>query len=152
MTPGLSLEGTTITLFGNREEIDFALAEELERRGWSTHTVTSLTGWLPSSTHAVLRADTEAGRIALQQLSDGDQPPAHVVAVCERGEDDVATRLVHDLCETCGDEHDMSLIWHAPLGQDDVVALGASIVDEVVAHRSARSPAFVSRTFAPDHS
>lgn len=116
MGDSLDLAGTTVTLFGEAEPIDHALSDELGRRGCTTHYVTVPTGWLSSVSHAIVRLDTPSGVLALKQLADSDQPPAHVVAVCAQQTDASVSDRFSELCRVCDAVHDVSLIWHAPLG------------------------------------
>ena len=159
MITDLHLAGPTVTLFGNRDDLDAALGDELGRRGCSTHAVTTPMGWLTSVTHAVVRLDTRAGERAMSDLMSRQIPAIHVVAVCATPDDQVAADTLDDLCRLCGDSHDVSVIWHAPFGLptrglDGTLVraseLAASIADEIGSQDAALSaPAFSSRTFDP---
>lgn len=70
----LSLDGTTVTLFGGGDAFDNQLSEELERRGCNTHQVTVPTGWLRSATHVVMRVDTDSGADALRDCPAATSP------------------------------------------------------------------------------
>ena len=153
--------GTTVTLFGDSDSLDHALGTQLERRGCRTHYVSVPTGWLRSSTHAVMRLDTAAGAEALKELSVTDQPYSHVIAVCPESVDSSESDRVRDMCRACGMHHDVSLIWHPPLDADvttspgvqtesvATTALAAQVVDEVM-RTSAGQPAFVTRPFVTE--
>ncbi|MGA8988127.1 hypothetical protein, partial [Aeromicrobium sp.] len=150
MNDETDLAGTTVTLFGDRDQLEDALSLELARRGCSTHSVTTQTGWLRSATHAVLRLDTPSGAAALAQLAETDQPRSHVVAVCSEKSDQNHTRRIVDLCRACGVRHDVSLIWHlAPAtkavrdvrSSNPTDALAAAISDEVTIHLAPGRPA-----------
>ena len=159
MITDLHLAGPTVTLFGNRDDLDAALGDELGRRGCSTHAVTTPMGWLTSVTHAVVRLDTPAGEQAMADLTSRRIPAIHVVAVCATSDDQVAAAKLDDLCRLCGDSHDVSMIWHAPFGLpvggfDSTLVraseLAASIADEIGSQDAVLSaPAFSSRTFDP---
>lgn len=162
---GLDLTGTTVTLFGNSDPFDQALSDELGRRGCNTHYVSVPTGWLRSATHAVVRLDTASGAQALQELANTEQPRAHVIAVCAQQTDVTESDRFSELCRSCGANHDISLIWHPPLGamaaaridlspSNSVIApdlLVVTIADEI-AEQSAvdGTPAFATRPIAPD--
>jgi hypothetical protein len=159
MITDLHLAGPTVTLFGNRDALDSALGDELGRRGCSTHAVTTPTGWLASVTHAVVRLDTRAGERAMSDLTSREVPATHVIAVCATSDDRVAAARLDDLCRSCGDHHDVSMIWHAPFGlptggSDGTLVraseLASSIADEIGSQdTTASAPSFTSRTFAP---
>ncbi|AXT86338.1 hypothetical protein C6I20_14915 [Aeromicrobium sp. A1-2] len=162
MTHGLDLAGTVVTLFGDRDRLDTALCREFGRRGGSTHNVTASTGWLSSAIVTVLRLDTESGYEALAQLVAADLPRSHVVAVCAEKSDPGAARQIDDLCRSCGDRHDFSLIWHPasaiavpPIELDETTTdpmrdLAATIADEVQIHAApGRLARYETRTFDP---
>jgi hypothetical protein len=159
MITDLHLAGPTVTLFGSRDALDSALGDELGRRGCSTHAVTTPTGWLTSVTHAVVRLDTRAGERAMADLTSREIAPTHVVAVCVTSDDQVAAARLDHLCRSCGDHHDVSMIWHAPFdvptGSLDATLtqaseLASSIADEIGSQDMTPSaPSFTSRTFAP---
>jgi hypothetical protein len=165
MTNDLHLHGPTVTLFGDRDALDTAVSDELSRRGRSTHTVTTPVGWLSSVTHAVIRLDTTAGERAIQDLASRDVPATHVVAVCQTPRDAATSARLDELCRTCGEHHEISLIWHAPFdaGLHTVAALAAvttvpaelavTIADEI-GHQEAHpfAPSFASQVFEPHRS
>jgi hypothetical protein len=154
----------TVTLYGDRGELDSALSDELGRRGSMIHRITTPIGWLRSVTHAVIRIDTPVGEHALAQLAAQDLPATHVVAVCETPLDDAESARLSDLCRQCGDHHEVSLIWHPLFDIDvsDVVSLSglrsvespgglvSTVADEVddQAGRTSR-PSFTSQVFTP---
>lgn len=159
MTTDLHLSGPTITMFGNRDLLDTTLSDELGRRGCSTHAVTTPMGWLTSVTNAVIRLDTASGERAMADLTARHLAATHVVAVCATSDDELAWARLDQLCRQCGDDHDVSLIWHAPLGlpsggPDGTILrpsdLAASIADEIGwQDESVSSPSFSSQTFEP---
>ena len=162
MTDGLDLTGTVVTLFGDCDPLDAALRRELSRRGGSTHHVTASTGWLASTINAVLRLDTDSGAKAPAQLAGADQPRSHIVAVCAEKIDPHEAQQIVDLCRSCGDRHDFSLIWHPVLTIQDARAaprdgtrdptevLASTIADEVMIHAGPGRPAsYGARTFDP---
>lgn len=102
----------TVTTFGDHDVIDHALTDELERRGCRTHTVSIETGWLSSTTHAVIRLDTAAGASALAGLTSLVGQGAHVVVICQEPGDARDSERLRRLCEECGSTHHVSLIWH----------------------------------------
>ncbi|MBC7632143.1 hypothetical protein [Aeromicrobium sp.] len=161
----LNLSGTTVTLFGESDPLDVALVDELGRRGCSTHSVTVPSGWLASSTHAIIRLDTPAGRSAFDGLINGAGASSRVVAVCEVPPDADSSARTSDECRRCGATHDVSLIWHPALQVtlSDVTApmppelvppahdLASTIADRLALRaRSPRRPAFASQTFYPE--
>lgn len=161
MTDDLQLDGPTVTMFGERDALDTAVSDELGRRGYSTHTVTTAVGWLGSVTHAVIRLDTAVGQRAIGDLMAREAPSAHVVAVCTTPPDDAASARLDELCRRCGEHHDVSLVWHAPLevGLDAAVdpsvapipaELAVAIADEIGHQKTqAAAPSFTSRVFEP---
>ncbi len=157
MTTDLQLSGPTVTVFGDRDVLDAALSQELDRRGCSTHTVTIPTGWLNSASHAIVRVDSRAGTRAIEDLARIDGPAAHVVVVAETSGDDRSTTHLQRLCHDCGEHHHVSVIWHAPLvdpteavSAPEPGALATAIVDEI-GHQPVwtSAPSFASRTFEP---
>ena len=162
MDHDVRLHDTTVTLFGRADALDHALSDELGRRGCTTHYVTVPTGWLSSTTHAVVRLDTESGAKALLQLiDDTTRPRTHVVAVCALQDDTAESERIDELCRRCGRVHDVSLVWHPALDAMAVQhadagaivptdALAATIVDEITG-QSARdeSSSYSTRTFEP---
>jgi hypothetical protein len=103
----------TVTLFGHHDAIDQAISEELGRRGCRTHSVSVESGWLPSTTNAVVRLDTAAGASALEDLMAARRPGVHIVAISEESGES-ADRLRH-LCEECGSTHEVSLLRLLPV-------------------------------------
>ncbi|GAA3520852.1 hypothetical protein GCM10022234_15830 [Aeromicrobium panaciterrae] len=125
---------TTVTLFGDNDEIDRALSAELGRRGCRTHAVSVDTGWLTSAANVICRLDTVAGKRALEGLVGRVRPPATVIAMCERPVSAYESRRIHDMCEECGRHHDVSLIWHSAVDATDrppLKHLAVSVADEV---------------------
>ncbi|NRQ49163.1 hypothetical protein [Aeromicrobium stalagmiti] len=164
MTADLHLSGPTVTVFGERDALDEALSAELGRRGCSTHSVTTPVGWLTSVSHAVIRLDTTTGEQAIRDLASRDAPASHVVIVCGTPTDAATTERLQDLCRQCGEHHDVSVIWHAPLEVrlDEARRvlpaeltpaprdLAATIADEVgVQEAWTSAPSFVTQTFEP---
>jgi hypothetical protein len=159
MATDLHLSGPTVTMFGNRDALDAALSDELGRRGCSTHSVTTPVGWLTSITNAVVRLDTETGEHAMADLTSRDVPATHVVAVCATSDDELVAARLDELGRQCGDHHDVSMIWHAPLGLpsdglDGAILrasdLAASIADEIGLQEAWTSgPSFSTQTFEP---
>ncbi|MET0766344.1 MAG: hypothetical protein ABWY50_01745 [Aeromicrobium sp.] len=164
MTDDLQLGPPTVTMFGTRDALDTALSDELERRGRSTHVVTTPVGWLKSVTHAVIRVDSAAGERALRDLAMHETPPAQVVAVCETPLDDETSARLDRLCRECGVHHEISLIWHPPfevrltdspagsplqpvLAPDELAVTIADAVGDQESHAS--TPAFASQVFDP---
>jgi hypothetical protein len=159
MTEPPGSTGTTVTLFGASDPLDHALGMQLEQRGCKTHYVSVPTGWLRSSTHAVMRLDTAAGAEALKMLAETQAPRSHIVAVCPEPVDTSEADRLREMCRTCGMHHDVSLIWHPPLSADGVAprpdsagevtthALAATVADEVVAHTTVARPSFATRPF-----
>lgn len=160
LTTDLHLSGPTVTLFGVRDLLDAALSDELGRRGCSTHAVTTHTGWLTSVTNAIIRIDTSPGEHALEDLASRDVAPAHLVVVSATSDDDELRARFDELCRRCGDHHDVSMIWHSPLGmrldEGDAVPvirptdLASAIADEI-GHQEAwtSAPSFSTQTYAP---
>ncbi|MCW2840809.1 MAG: hypothetical protein JWR55_2292 [Aeromicrobium sp.] len=164
MSTDLHTGAPTVTLYGDRGELDSALSDELGRRGNTIHRITTPIGWLRSGTHAVIRIDTPAGEHALVQLASQDLPATHVVAVSETPLDDAESTRLGDLCRQCGDHHEVFLIWHPPFVIDVNEAmtlpglrsvqspgnLASTVADEVgvQAGRTSR-PSFTSQVFAP---
>lgn len=167
LTHDLQLDGPTVTVFGERDALDVALSDELARRGRSTHTVTTPLGWLTSVTHAVVRLDTASGERALQDLAARDQPATQVVAVGPNPADDAASMRLDDLCRQCGQDHEISVVWHPPLEHRSptpgavptahavrqAAGLAAAIADVIDGQGDhASAPSYVNRIFEPDPS
>ncbi|MDR7085434.1 hypothetical protein J2X11_000273 [Aeromicrobium panaciterrae] len=147
-TPIRDAATLTITLFGDNGRIDHALSAELGRRGCRTHAVSVETGWLKSAENVICRLDTVAGQRALEGLAGRVGPHATVIAVCEQPANESDAKRLQDLCKACGRHHDVSLIWHSPVGDapasepPPIEHLAVSIVDEVstkVAHTDGNS-------------
>jgi hypothetical protein len=151
----------TVTLFGDHDAIGQAISEELERRGCRTHAVSIETGWLSSSTNAIVRLDTAAGASALEGLTDGDGSGAHIVATCVDPDEGPDSERLRHLCEECSASHEVSLICHEPIaatapgaleinGADPHVRhLAIAVVDEVTEQtQGAGSPSFSTRSIA----
>jgi hypothetical protein len=164
MTSDLQTSRPTVTLFGDRDALDTALSEELGRRGRSIHSVTTPVGWLRSVKHAVIRLDSASGERALRDLAAHDVPATQVGAVCETQLDDETSARIDRLCRACGDNHEISLIWHPPfaVSLDDALAelgvhtvlapdeLAVTIADAVKDQETrASSPAFASQVYDP---
>lgn len=162
MTSDLHRDRPLVTVFGDHDALDTALNDELDRRGRSTHTISTPMGWLVSVTHAVVRLNSQTGLQALEDLASRDVPTAQVVAVCEATSDDAFSAQVDDLCRRCGEHHDVSLIWHAPFelrvedAHDPRIGgptlspgeLAVTIVDEVRQQKdSGLHPSFASQNF-----
>ncbi|MCW2801731.1 MAG: hypothetical protein JWQ70_3203 [Aeromicrobium sp.] len=148
----------TVTLFGDADAIDQAISEELGRRGCRTHSISMETGWLASTTNAIVRIDTPAGASALEALSSANGRSVHVVAICQGLEDSELSGRLRHLCEECSTSHEVSLIWHAPMETTQVALespdpparhLALAIVDQVAeqSHRPAK-PSFSIRSVA----
>lgn len=149
-TPIRGAEVLTITLFGDNGQIDHALSHELGRRGCRTHAVSVDTGWLRSAENVICRLDTEAGQRALEGLAGRNRPHATVIAMCEKPADAYAASRLRDLCEECGRNHDVSLIWHSHVDETQpppLEQLAVSVVDEVSAKMAtdAHGHSFTSR-------
>jgi hypothetical protein len=112
--PGRGPATLTVTLFGDHDAIDQAISDELGRRGCRTHSISVKTGWLASTTNAVVRLDTAAGASALEGLTVARGPSVHVIAICVDSDTADSGRLRH-ICEDCSSTHDVSLLRHAPL-------------------------------------
>ena len=150
----------TVTVFGQHDAIDHAISDELGRRGCRTHSVTVETGWLPSATHAIFRLDTAAGLSALVGLTAADEPGVHIVAVCEDPGDQHDVDRMRHLCEACSESHEVTMLWHAPLGvptgqpelgatESPVRHLALAVVDEVAGQdRGSPTPSFSTRSVA----
>ncbi|MCW2771370.1 MAG: hypothetical protein JWR27_2803 [Aeromicrobium sp.] len=163
----LHLAGANVTLYGERDVLDVALSQELGRRGCSTHAVSTPLGWLRSAKYAVLRLTTPSGDLALRELTDQDEPPTHVVAVCEKPVDNGDASRIEELCRQCGQHHDVTLIWHQPMDRFSAADtlngptpaptpadLAATIADEIGVQRDATdAPSFATQTYvSPDRS
>ncbi|MCW2750091.1 MAG: hypothetical protein JWR83_1201 [Aeromicrobium sp.] len=148
----------TVTLFGDHDAIDQAISEELGRRGCRTHSINIETGWLPSTTHAVVRLDTAAGASALRGLTAAQGEGAHVVAICEDPSTSPAADRLRLLCEECSTSHEVSLIWHGPItttpvrpdaADPPVRHLALAVVDEMADQTpGSASPSFSTRSVA----
>jgi hypothetical protein len=157
MNPDLHLDGPTVTLFSTRDALGAALSDELGRRGCSTHVVSTPMGWLGSVTNAVIRLDTVSGERAMADLTSRAVPPTHVVAVCATSDDELASARLDELCRQCGNDHDVSMIWHAPFGRPSedldleilrTTELAATIADEIGLQETvASAPSFSTQIF-----
>ncbi|MFI5429419.1 hypothetical protein [Aeromicrobium sp. UC242_57] len=115
MSTGLHLPGPAVTLFGDRDDLDQALGDELARRGCSTHIITTSLGWLDSTTHAVIRLGTPTGDKAMEALATTDTPAAHLVGVCQSTTDDAEAEHIRAAWAASSEHHVASLIWHEPV-------------------------------------
>lgn len=154
-----------ITLFGDHDVLDHALTNELARRGRPTHTVSVATGWLTSATHAIMRIDTASGAVALRELTARKHPRAQVVAMCEKPSDMQDTERLKEMCQQCGQHHDVSLIWHPamepgpsyhagiqPAPERPTIDLAVTVADAVEERALASSvPSFETHTFEPSN-
>ena len=149
----------TVTLFGDHDAIDQAISAELGRRGCRTHSISVETGWLTSTRYAVVRLDTAAGASALTGLTDAHEPGVHVVAVGEEPADPPVSNRLRHLCEECSATHDVSLLWHPPLGvptQDPepgevdapIHNLALAVADEIADQTHGSAPSFSIRSVA----
>jgi hypothetical protein len=133
MSEYLQLPGPAITLFGERDELDRALGMEFERRGCSTHLVTTSMGWLSSTTHAVIRVGTPPGDRAMDGLVNSELPTPHVVAVCQTQPDAAEATRIKSLLDQSHSRHGASLICHGPLDVEisAVGELATAIADQI---------------------
>ncbi len=150
----------TVTLFGDHDAIDQAISEELGRRGCRTHSINLETGWLPSTTHAVVRLDTAAGVSALEGLAAAQGHGVHLVAVCENPETTRAADQLRLQCEECGTSNEVSLIWHSPIATDPIRPepreadppvrhLALAVADEITDQTAgSATPSFSTRSVA----
>lgn len=146
----------TVTLFGDRDALDQAISDELERRGCRIHSVSVESGWLASTTNAVVRLDSAAGASALRGLTAASGPGVHLVATCAEPPATLDAARLRHLCEECGASHDVSLIRHgaivtAPESAADVPelpvrALAVAVVDEITEQTAGSAePSFSTR-------
>lgn len=133
MNVDFQLPGPTVTLFGERDDLNRALGVEFERRGCSTHLVTTTVGWLSSTTHAVIRVGTPPGDRAMDGLVESDVPTAHVVAVCETEPQAGEATRIHDLLDRSASRNGASLICHGQLDVEisAVGDLAFAIADQI---------------------
>lgn len=133
MRPNVQLQGPTVTLFGDRDELDRAIGDELARRGCSTHIITVTMGWLPSTSHAVFRLGTQTGDRAMLDLAATTAETTRIVAVCEQGPDAARVQQITATWSANSHRHPASLIWHEPFDplRSKVPALASQIADEI---------------------
>ena len=161
----VNMSGRTVTVYGGSDVLDQALGDELGRRGCSTHNVTTSTGWLATSTRAVVRLDTPAGDSAFRALTASDQPRAHIVVTCVMPADAAVESRIDAQVRRCGEQHEIMLIWHEPLevsldeGGDDLAleivpadnGLAIAIVDQIVTGGGPNEPSYAAQTFIHAH-
>jgi hypothetical protein len=145
----------TVTLFGDRDALDRAISDELERRGCRIHSVSIESGWLASTTNAVVRLDSAAGASALRGLTAASGPGVHVVATSVEPPTTPDSARLRHLCEECGANHEVSLIRHEQIAMRPVEIaatdlpvrhLAVAVVDEVTDQRAgAAEPSFSTR-------
>lgn len=147
----------TVTLFGDRDALDQAISDELQRRGCRIHSVSVESGWLDSATNAVVRLDSAAGASALRGLTAARGPGVHLVATCEHSAETLDSARLRHLCEECSAGHDVSLIRHDPIGsgeqdstpdaEDEPVRhVALAVVNEVTEQTSGEAePSFSTR-------
>ena len=103
-----------VTIFGDGQEMDQALAAVFDSYGSSTHVVTANTGWLATSDLVVARLDTQAGAGALRDLAQQDVRSSRIVCTCQDPGSDATVDDLAAVCSQCGEKHDVTLLWHPP--------------------------------------
>ncbi|MDQ3155248.1 MAG: hypothetical protein M3Q98_00750 [Actinomycetota bacterium] len=114
-----------VTIFGDGQEMDRALAAVFDSHGSSTHLVTTATGWLTSSDLVVARLDTQAGVEALRDLAQQDVRSSRIVCTCQEPESVAAVEDLAAVCSQCGEQHHVTLLWHPPIETPSVDHDGA---------------------------
>jgi hypothetical protein len=110
-------EPRMVTIFGDGQEMDQALAAIFARFGSRIHIVTTPTGWVQSSDLVVARLDTQAGDVAIRDLAEKDAESSRIICTCvEPGSAETAQRLAA-VCAKCGERHHVTLLWHPPLAE-----------------------------------
>ena len=104
-----------VTIFGDGQEMDRALAAVFDTYGSSTHVVTTNTGWLATSDLVVARLDTPAGAWALRDLVQQDVRSSRVVCTCQDPGSDATVDDLAAVCSQCGEKHHVTLLWHPPV-------------------------------------
>jgi hypothetical protein len=124
-----AIEPRMVTIFGDGEEIDHALAAAFVKKGSRTHIVTIATGWLESSDVVVARLDTPAGADALRDLEFHNTDSSRIICICkDPGSVEEASDLV-SACSRSGSRHEVTLLWHptvSPHQADPQSAVDAS--------------------------
>lgn len=133
MRPNLDSQGPTVTLFGESDELDDALGEELDRRGCSTHIITVPIGWLPSTSHAIFRLGTSIGDQAMLDLAHTTAETTRIVAVCESSADLDRNERVQASWATNSQGRPGLLMWHEPFDvlRSVVPQLACEIADQI---------------------
>lgn len=133
MCPSLDLHGPTVTLFGERDELDEAIGDELARRGCSTHVITVTMDWLPSTTHAIFRLGTPTGDQAMLDLAATAAETTRIAAVCESSSDATRTEAIQAAWVTSSQGHLAALVWHEPFDvlRSGVPQLAREIADQI---------------------
>lgn len=112
---GESAAPSMVTIFGDGQEMDRALAAVFDRYGSSTHIVTTNTGWLATSDLVVARLDTPAGAVALRDLAQQDVHSSRIVCTCQAPGSDARAEDLAAVCAQCGEQHHVTLLWHPPV-------------------------------------
>lgn len=144
-----AIEPRMVTIFGDGEEIDHALAAAFVRKGTRTHLVTTTTGWLESSDVVVARLDTPAGADALRDLERHDTNSSRIICICtDPGSREMASGLA-SACSRSGARHQVTLLWHPSVAASSVEVQAAVDVSggEVSATRLADLVAREMTTF-----
>lgn len=113
-----------VTIFGDGQELDGALAAVFDRYGSRTHVVTTPTGWLRTSDLVVARLDTPAGVVALRDLAHQEARSARIVCTCQDPGSVAAAEDLALLCSQCGDRHHVTLLWHPPVAASSTDSRG----------------------------
>ncbi|MGZ5368191.1 hypothetical protein [Aeromicrobium sp.] len=113
-----------VTIFGDGQEMDSALAAVFDRYGSRSHVVTTPTGWLRTSDLVVARLDTPAGVVALRDLANQETRSARIVCICQDPGSVATAEDLAMLCSQCGDRHHVTLLWHPPVAASSAESHG----------------------------
>lgn len=101
-----------VTIFGDGQEIDHALAAAFVKKGSRTHIITRATGWLESSDVVVARLDTPAGADALRDLELHGAGSSRIICICKDPGSAELASAVASACSRYGDQNEVTLLWH----------------------------------------
>lgn len=112
-----------VTVFGDGSQVDVDLAAELRDRGFTSHIVSALVGWMRSARSVIVRVDTASGASAFEDLRLGPGSGAKVLAMYEATDDDLRRARARSECAECSRDHEVVLLWHPHIGDEDASAI-----------------------------
>lgn len=122
---------TSMTVFGPANAFVLAVADQVERRGFSCHLLSASVGWVESATPPIIvLADSEVGETALGELALSETaPPTDVLLVANSAATEPSQAMWQSLADACRDRHRLIIAWcPAPLALEEDAVLYAEVV------------------------